>query len=135
MTLAEFGDQIMFIAHVSTCYKTHTTKFPYQIVDCLAKHHLVMSSDLRKTMVQALILMRNRNLLSQTSLLSLFFTLFRCNDKNLRAMLHSHIVSDIKTANSKAKNNKLNKTLQNFMYTMLKDSSNIAAKKSMEGYF
>jgi protein SDA1 len=98
----------------------------------LEKHHLIMHADLRKTMVQSLILMRNRNLISQTSLLSLFFTLFRCNDKILRALLHTHIVSDIKNANAKAKNNKLNKTLQNFMYTMLKDTSDIAAKKSLE---
>lgn len=41
-------------------------------------------------------------------------------------------MTDIKNANLKAKNNKLNKTLQNFMYTMLKDSSDIASKKSLD---
>ena len=66
------------------------------------------------------------------SLLSLFFTLFRVHDKELRKQLHSHIVTDIKNANAKAKNNKLNKTLQNFMYTMLQDSNEIAARKSLE---
>ena len=59
------------------------------------------------------------------SLLSLFFTLFRCNDKPLRQLLHNHIVADIKNSNTKAKNNKLNKTLQNYMYKMLKDSSSV----------
>ena len=63
--------------------------------------------------------------LIHSSLLSLFFTLFRCRDKALRSMLHTHIVNDIKNANAKAKNNKLNKTLQNYMYTMLQDASDV----------
>ncbi|ORX88453.1 SDA1-domain-containing protein, partial [Basidiobolus meristosporus CBS 931.73] len=96
---------------------------------------------LRKNMVSALILLRNRDIISSTSLLSLFFTLFRCHDKNLREMLYSHIVNDIRNANTKHKNNKLNKTLQNFMYTMITsaegaaDNSSenaIAAKKSLD---
>lgn len=128
----EFAEQIMFLSQVSTCYPTVCGEYPQMIVDMLSNHYQTMSAELRKSMVQALILMRNRNLISQTSLLSLFFTLFRCNDKILRALLHSHIVSDIKNSNAKAKNNKLNKTLQNFMYTMLKDSSATAAKKSLE---
>ena len=127
-----FGEQIMFIAAVAPCYPKLCQTFPQNVVDMLTNHYQTMSPVLRKTMVQSLILMRNRNLLSQSSLLSLFFTLFRCKDKPLRVMLHAHIVSDIKNANQKAKNNKLNKTLQNFMYKMLSDTSEIAAKKSLE---
>lgn len=73
------------------------------------------------------------------SLLPLFFTLFKCRDKNLREMLYSHIVNDIKNSNAKATNNKLNKTLQSFMFTMLEsaksgnsDENAIAAKKSVD---
>ena len=73
------------------------------------------------------------------SLLPLFFTLFKCRDKQLRELLYSHIVNDIKSANAKVKNNKLNKTLQSFMFTMLEsatkgnsDENAIAAKKSVD---
>ncbi len=62
----------------------------------------------------------------------LLFTLFRCQDKHLRQLLHSHIVQDIKGLNAKVKNNKLNKSLQNFMYTMLNDSNEMAARKSLQ---
>jgi proline dehydrogenase len=65
-------------------------------------------------------------------LLCLFFKLFRCKDKPLRQMLYSHIVTDIKNINEKHKNQKMNRTLQNFMYTMLNDPSDIAAKKSLD---
>ncbi|KAJ3307079.1 Protein SDA1 [Kappamyces sp. JEL0829] len=129
---ASFADQIMFIAAVAPCYPKHCKDYPGHVMDLLSTHYQIMSPDLRRTMVQALMLMRNRNLISQESLLSLFFTLFRCKDKTLRQLLHSHIVSDIKSANAKAKNNKLNKTLQNYMYKMLQDPSEIAAKKSLE---
>ncbi|KAG5456337.1 MAG: hypothetical protein BJ554DRAFT_3952, partial [Olpidium bornovanus] len=76
-----------------------------------------------------------------SSLLSLLFTLFRCRDKSLREMLHFHIVNDVKNANAKTKNNRLNKTLQSFMYTMLSSAegsqgagseSAVAAKKSVD---
>lgn len=96
-----FEEQIMFIAAVAPCYPKHCQAYPQHVVDMLSNHYQTMSPDLRKTMVSALILMRNRDLLSQSSLLSLFFTLFRCRDKPLRLLLHNHIVSDIKAANAK----------------------------------
>ncbi|TPX68745.1 hypothetical protein SpCBS45565_g02932 [Spizellomyces sp. 'palustris'] len=128
----EFGELITFISHVAQCYTHHCSQFPQQIIDLLSNNYQILEPDLRKTMVQALVLLRNKDLIATTSLLSLFFTLFRAKDKQLRTLLHSHIVNDIKNANAKSKNNKLNKTLQNFMYTMLKDSNEIAAKKSLE---
>lgn len=76
---------------------------------------------------------------TSTSLLPLFFTLFKCKDKQLRELLYSHIVNDIKNSNAKVKNNKMNKTLQSFMFTMLEsaktgnsDENAIAAKKSVD---
>ncbi|KAJ3020267.1 Protein SDA1 [Thoreauomyces humboldtii] len=128
----EFGELITFISHVTQCYLSDCAEFPAQIIDLLSTHYQILEPDLRRTMVQALVLLRNKDLITPTALLSLFFTLFRAKDKQLRTLLHNHIVNDIKNANAKAKNNKLNKTMQNFMYTMLKDSNEIAAKKSLE---
>uniref|UniRef100_A0A673Y8M6 Protein SDA1 n=1 Tax=Salmo trutta TaxID=8032 RepID=A0A673Y8M6_SALTR len=53
-------------------------------------------------------------------------------EPDLRMTLYSHIVHDIKNINSKHKNNKVNTTLQNFMYTMLRDSNPLAAKISLD---
>ncbi|XP_065452044.1 protein SDA1 homolog isoform X2 [Chrysemys picta bellii] len=84
------------------------------------------------TFCKALILLRNKNLINPTSLLELFFELLRCHDKLLRKTLYTHIVTDIKNINAKHKNNKVNTTLQNFMYTMLRDSNPTAAKISLD---
>lgn len=66
---------------------------------------------------KALILLRNKNLLAPTDLLSLFFQLLRAQDKNLRTFLESHIVNDIKNINAKHKNMKLNNVRIEFMFT------------------
>ncbi|KAF9430860.1 Protein SDA1 [Podila epigama] len=137
----DFQDLINFIAQVSPCYPEETKEFPDQIITLLSKHYQVLNPELRRTMVSALVLLRNREMISSTSLLSLFFTLFRCRDKVLRDILYNHIVNDIKTSNQKAKNNKMNKTLQGFMYTMLTSAEGaagtgsenaIAAKRSLD---
>uniref|UniRef100_A0ABI7YZ49 Protein SDA1 n=1 Tax=Felis catus TaxID=9685 RepID=A0ABI7YZ49_FELCA len=85
-----------------------------------------------QTFCKALILLRNKNLINPSSLLELFFELLRCHDKLLRKTLYTHIVTDIKNINAKHKNNKVNIVLQNFMYTMLRDSNATAAKISLD---
>ncbi|KAH8553386.1 SDA1-domain-containing protein [Umbelopsis sp. PMI_123] len=133
------GELINFISQVSQCFPERTAEFPGQMIDLLQEHYQVLNPDLRKNIVQALILLRNKNIVDNTRLLPLFFTLFRCRDKALRELLYTHIVNDIRNANSKVKNNKLNKTLQSFMFTILEsvksgnsDENAIAAKRSVD---
>ncbi|KAG0264955.1 Protein SDA1 [Actinomortierella ambigua] len=141
--LINFISQAPFVwlLSVSPCYPEETKDFPDKIIALLSKHYQILNPDLRRIMVQALVLLRNRELVSSTSLLSLFFTLFRCRDKQLRDTLYNHIVNDIKASNQKARNNKMNKTLQGFMYTMLTSAEGaagtgsenaIAAKRSLD---
>lgn len=87
---------------------------------------------MRNTFCRALILLRNKNLISPLDLLELFFQLLRCQDKNLRKFLENHIVTDIKNMNAKHKDMKLNASLQNFMFSMIKDSNPKAAKMSLD---
>lgn len=69
--------------------------------------------------------------LPPTELLPLLFRLFRVQDKSLRQLLFRHITSDIKNANKKGRNERLNRTLQNFMYTVLGDEHEGTAKKGL----
>uniref|UniRef100_W5UCB5 Protein SDA1 n=1 Tax=Ictalurus punctatus TaxID=7998 RepID=W5UCB5_ICTPU len=128
----DLAELVMFLAQVGHCYLTELSNFPKELTELLLNHHTVLEPDLRMTFCKALILLRNKDLIDPTSLLELFFELLRCHDKLLRKTLYTHIVTDIKNINSKHKNNKLNTTLQNFMYTMLRDSNPIAAKISLD---
>ncbi|NWZ33132.1 SDA1 protein, partial [Brachypodius atriceps] len=128
----ELAELLMFLAQVAHCYPEHMASFPQQLKELLSHHHTVLDPDLRMTFCKALILLRNKNLINPTSLLELFFQLLRCHDKLLRKTLYTHIVTDIKNVNAKHKNNKVNTALQNFMYTMLRDSNPTAAKISLD---
>ena len=65
-----------------------------------------------QTLCKALILLRNKGLIPATSVLELFFEMFRCQDKLLRKTLYTYIVSDIKNVNNTHKNAKLNTVSQ-----------------------
>ncbi|KAG9463799.1 hypothetical protein GDO78_021053 [Eleutherodactylus coqui] len=123
---------VMFMAQTAHCYPEHLQDFPQQLKSILSLQHVIMDPDLRMTLCKALIMLRNKDLISPSVVLELFFELLRCQDKLLRKTLYTHIVTDIKNINSKHKNNKVNTTLQNFMYSMLRDSSSIAAKMSLD---
>ena len=72
---------ISFLAHVAQVFPKDLADFPNQISTLLEKNYEIMARGLVKTMVQSLILMRNRNLVPPLSVLQLSFILFRCQDK------------------------------------------------------
>ena len=123
---------VTFISQVAHCYHEDIHEFSQDLVDLLSQYALVMDAELRRAICKALILLRNKDLVSPLNLLELFFKLLRCKDKLLRSTLYTHIVSDIKNINSKHKNNRLNTSLQNFMFGMLKDNNAVAAKMSLD---
>uniref|UniRef100_A0A182MZ85 Protein SDA1 n=1 Tax=Anopheles dirus TaxID=7168 RepID=A0A182MZ85_9DIPT len=125
-------ESIMFLAQVAQCYLEDLKTFPQTLVDLLKTHSTTLDPEMRNTFCRALILLRNKNLISPLDLLELFFQLLRCPDKALRTFLENHIVNDIKNMNAKQKDMKLNSTLQNFMYTMLRDTNPKAAKMSVD---
>ncbi|XP_055541630.1 protein SDA1 homolog [Wyeomyia smithii] len=125
-------ESIMFLAQVAQCYVEELKTFPQTIVDVLKTHSTTLDPEMRNTFCRALILLRNKNLISPLDLLELFFQLLRCPDKALRVFLENHIITDIKNMNAKHKDMKLNSTLQNFMFTMLKDANPKAAKMSVD---
>uniref|UniRef100_A0A182WFG3 Protein SDA1 n=1 Tax=Anopheles minimus TaxID=112268 RepID=A0A182WFG3_9DIPT len=125
-------ESIMFLAQVAQCYLEELKTFPQTLVDLLKTHSTTLDPEMRNTFCRALILLRNKNLISPLDLLELFFQLLRCPDKALRTFLENHIINDIKNMNAKQKDMKLNATLQSFMYTMLRDTNPKAAKMSAD---
>uniref|UniRef100_G3U9H8 Protein SDA1 n=1 Tax=Loxodonta africana TaxID=9785 RepID=G3U9H8_LOXAF len=128
----ELAKLVMFMAQIGHCYPEYLSNFPQELKDLLSYNHTVLDPDLRMTFCKTLILQRNKNLISPSSLLELFFELLRCHDKLLRKTLYTHIVTDIKNINAKHKNNKVNIALQKFMYTMLRDINATGAKMSLD---
>lgn len=128
----KLDEQAMFLAQVAQCYLNVMKTFPQKIVDILKTHNTVLHNDMRLALCKCLILLRNKNFITPFDLLELFFHLLKCQDKNLREFLKIHIITDIKNMNMKHKDMKLNSTLQNFMFSMLRDTNAKAAKLSLD---
>lgn len=128
----KLDEQAMFLAQVAQCYLNEMKTFPQKIVDILKTHNTILHNEMRLGLSKCLILLRNKNFITPFDLLELFFQLLKCQDKNLREFLKTHIITDIKNMNNKHKDMKLNSTLQNFMFSMLRDSNAKAAKLSAD---
>lgn len=128
----KLDEQSMFLAQVAQCYLEEMKLFPQKIIDILKSHNTTLHNDMRLALCKCLILLRNKNFITPFDLLELFFTLLKCQDKHLREFLKTHIISDIKNMNMKHKDMKFNSTLQNFMFSMLRNSDGKAAKLSLD---
>lgn len=121
----DFTALISFLAQVSSCFPQETKDFPDDLAHLLSKHHNVLDIDLREKLVQNLVLLRNKGVVSSISLLRTFFPILAVtNSKLLRAQLYESIISIIKTENQKSKNTTLNKMIQSVLFDMVqKDES------------
>ena len=73
----------------------------------LEAHGPILEAALRKTLVQALILIRRKGLLEPVGLLKTFFGLFRVPDKKLRDLLYGYIIADVTLVNKNGRNSKV----------------------------
>lgn len=115
----ELADLTLFLAHVAKSYPDELATFPQQLIDLLDKHGALLHPQLRTQLVQALILLRHKGLITPEALLPLCFRLFQCHDKQLKALLHGFIVADVKGFNSGGRNDRLNRSMQNYLYKLI----------------
>ena len=120
-----------FIAHVHGCYPDVTAPFVVDVTKLLDTHGPALDPPLRQSLVKALILLRNKQQLPATELLPVLFRLFRVPDKALRQLVFRHITADIKAANKRGRNDRLNRSVQNFMYSVLADEHEGTAKRGL----
>ncbi|KAI0075444.1 protein required for actin cytoskeleton organization and cell cycle progression [Panus rudis PR-1116 ss-1] len=115
-----FRELVTFIAQVAQCYPKHTKDFPSHISSLLLESYGVLSPETRKTLVQTLVLLRNKNVISSIELLKALFPLLpRTTSSSLRAFIRRTILSDIRTANIKTANHKLNRAVQTMLFGMV----------------
>ncbi|CAD7974754.1 unnamed protein product [Amoebophrya sp. A120] len=118
----QFDEQVMFLAHVCPYYEYKD--FPQKIIKLLKEKSNLLHAQTRKVLVQALILLRNRNQYELIDALPLHFQLLALDDKNVRSMVHTHIVRDVLRMNEKSQNMIENKKLQGFFFAQLDHGNN-----------
>ncbi|QQK48419.1 SDA1 [Penicillium digitatum] len=113
-------DLIDFISHVADCYPEICKDFPQQLIDMLLQHHLVLETELREKLVGSLVLLKKKEIVDSATLLhTLFPILISTPSKTLRALLFQKILSELRTANSKTTNHKLNRTMQTVLFNLV----------------
>lgn len=115
-----FRELVSFISQVAQCYLKETKDFPSHLSTLLLENYGTLTPDTRKTLVQNLVMLRNKDVITSIELLkSLFPLLPRTTSSNLRAFIRKTILSDIRTANLRTKNHKLNRAVQAMLFTMV----------------
>jgi protein SDA1 len=86
---------------------------------------MALHRDVRRAVVSALILMRNKGTVPPLDLLQLFFSVMSniTNDKTLKELLYRHMVNDIRNINKKGKrDDKVNRSVQTFLHRILQSN-------------
>ncbi|KAI1329275.1 SDA1-domain-containing protein [Xylariaceae sp. FL0255] len=123
-SLATFREHIDLIAHCADKYPDITVTFPDSLRNILSTHHANLDPTLREKIVSSLSLLRRKDVIDSTYLLPIFWSLLITTpSKTLRSSLYQKIISDVRETNSRAKNHKVNRTLQQALYNLVMDKS------------
>ncbi|KAI1132556.1 SDA1-domain-containing protein [Nemania abortiva] len=123
-SLATFREHMDLIAHCAEKYPDITATFPDSLRDILTAHHATLDPALREKIVTSLSLLRRKEVIDSAYLLPIFWSiLISTPSKTLRALLYQKIISDVRETNTRAKNHKVNRTLQQALYNLVMDKS------------
>ncbi|KAF8201579.1 protein required for actin cytoskeleton organization and cell cycle progression [Pholiota molesta] len=115
-----YRELVSFISQVATCYPRETAEFPSQLASLLSESYGVLAPDTRKTLVQNLVLLRNKDVITSIELLKILFPLLpRTSSSTLRSYIRTTILSDIRVANARSQNHKLNRAVQAMLFGMV----------------
>lgn len=105
--------------------------FPRDLMTLLDEHHMTLNKVIKRCIIKNLVFLSIRGLVDVTKLLALFFRLLSVHEKTLRFLIYSSIIKIIVGINKKTKNNAVNRSVQNYLFTMLNDESEMTVKKSL----
>mmetsp|Transcript_36756 Transcript_36756/g.60527 ORF Transcript_36756/g.60527 Transcript_36756/m.60527 type:complete len:730 (-) Transcript_36756:43-2232(-) len=106
-------------------------QFPSNLLNLLDEHHETLNTAIKKCIIKNLVFLQLKNLIDTTKLLSLYFRLLSLHEKVLRFEIYSSIVKIITAINKRSKNETVNRSIQNYMFNMLRDENETTVKKSL----
>ncbi|KAF8273098.1 protein required for actin cytoskeleton organization and cell cycle progression [Lactarius quietus] len=115
-----FRELVTFISQVAQFYPTETSEFPSHLSSLLLESYGSLSPDIRHSLIQNLVMLKNKGVITSPELLKTLFPLLpRTTSSSLRAVIRRTILTDIKTANQRTKNHKLNRAVQAMLFGMI----------------
>ncbi|KAH9978317.1 protein required for actin cytoskeleton organization and cell cycle progression [Russula compacta] len=117
---SHFRELVIFISQVAQFYPAETSEFPSHLSSLLLESYGSLSPDIRHSLLQNLVMLRNKGVITSIDLLKTLFPLLpRTTSSSLRAVIRRTILTDIKTANQRTKNHKLNRAVQAMLFGMV----------------
>ena len=122
---SQFDQLLSFVAQLAPSYPDITKALPEHLSELLLEHHASLSPETRKTCFRALSLLHNRQMISSEFFLKTLFPLLSMtSSSDMRTMLLHAIVQDIKLANQKSKDPRLNRMVQGLLFGMVERGMN-----------
>lgn len=137
----EFLELIGFVSAVCGCFPKETANFPGELRALISNNHRDLTPTLREKIIQCLVMLRNKDIISAESLIQTIFPLLGAysgaanagsqHSKVLRHQVYTTLVSLLKAVNTGAKNQKLNRSTQALLFNLLeqKDAQGLWATK------
>ncbi|GME87963.1 unnamed protein product [Ambrosiozyma monospora] len=79
----EFSELIGFMSAVCSCYPKETANFPQELKMILQNNHRELSPDLREKIIQSLVMLRNKNVITAEFLIQTIFPLLSAYGSNV----------------------------------------------------
>ncbi|PBJ71448.1 hypothetical protein BCY84_16789 [Trypanosoma cruzi cruzi] len=120
-----------YICHVCHCYPAESVEVAEVVLRLLQEYKgSAMTPELRLALVKSLALLRSKNIVSAVRSFPLFFQLLQEREKNLRRLILSHIVSDVRKVNMPGAKNgaQVNKMAQNFLFSVMAEDDPVQAR-------
>ncbi|RKP31043.1 SDA1-domain-containing protein [Metschnikowia bicuspidata] len=129
---SDFADLIGFVSAVCSFYPKETAKFPEELKSILLNNHRSLTPDVREKIIQCLTMLRNKDIISAELLILTLFPLLEAysstsqnsstsshHAKALRKQIYGTLVLLLKSVNTGAKNQKINRSTQALLFNML----------------
>lgn len=126
-----FKELLLFFAHISNVFQSEISFIPESLIKVLEENYLIIPHEIRLGIVEALSLLRKKDLLTSMEVIPLFFSLIKCQDKILRKKLCDCIISDLTKINLNHKSSLVNQNLQNYCEKLLTDPNKKQARKTL----
>lgn len=129
---SDFADLIGFVSAVCSCYPKETASFPEELKNVLLNNHRDLTPELREKIIQCLTMLRNKDIISAELLILTLFPLLQAyssnaqnastsglNAKAVRKQIYTTLISLLKSVNTGAKNQKINRSTQALLFNLL----------------
>ncbi len=121
-----------FVTQLTPSYPHITAGFPSELSNLLLHHHSALTPDLRLACTKSLVLLRNKEFIQSEELLRTLLPLLSLTtSSDLRKLVQRTILSDLKTANLRTRNVKLNRLVQGWLFSLIQKG--IEAGKAVGG--